>query len=133
MQKKYKIEIDDDDDYGMSKLIQELESGVQIPHLDLDAYTEDGGRISVFESAGNILSSIFGEDNVDVDEEEDTVGGEITVYVTDIVLQGEKLSSFVRSLKSANEVEFTSFNDGHTEIGLIYTDLRIKKVFDYES
>ena len=133
MQKKYKIEIDDDDDYGMSKLIQELESGVKIPHLDLDAYTEDGGRISVFESAGNILSSIFGEDNVDVDEEEDTVGGEITVYVTDIVLQGEKLSSFVRSLKSANEIEFTSFNDGHTEIGLIYTDLRIKKVFDYES
>ena len=133
MQKKYKIEIDDDDDYGMSKLIQELENGVKIPHLDLDAYTEDGGRISVFESAGNILSSIFGEDNVDVDEEEDTVGGEITVYVTDIVLQGEKLSSFVRSLKSANEIEFTSFNDGHTEIGLIYTDLRIKKVFDYES
>ena len=73
------------------------------------------------------------DDNVNVNKENDTIGGEITVSTTDVVLYGENLTLFTHALRSANEIEFTSFVDGHTELGLIYTDLMSEGVNQYEN
>lgn len=132
MAKKYKIDFDDEDCAGnLAKLLESVANVVG--EFDFGEYADDDLRIGVFTNAGNILKAIFNDKNqsVVVKKDSDTIGGEITISANDIVLSGESLELFVRCLRSANGVEFTSFNDGHTDIGLIYTDLMAKTRDEY--
>lgn len=129
MGKKYKIEYDDDDRSLYQLLADAVAQGIIVEPLNFDDYIDDDRRVNVFRGAGQILKGIFNEagQNVDVQKDTDTIGGEITVSLNDISLSGLELEGFLRAVCSANSVEFSAFTDGHTEIGLIYRDLQIKR------
>lgn len=134
MTRRYKIDINDVNSFRdvVDKLAR---AGVAIESSDIRDFVENERRITVFENAGETMRKIFyrKDDNVNVNKENDTIGGEITVSTTDVVLYGENLTLFTHALRSANEIEFTSFVDGHTELGLIYTDLMSEGVNQYEN
>ena len=131
MAKKYKIDIKEAGDYkSLAEIVIELRKrGIDIEPFSMDTYADNYQRISVFNSAGVVLESVFNgdEQSVAVHLEDDTVGGEISVLAVDAVLVGDDLGAFIAAIESANEIEFSSSTDGHSEFNLIYTDLKERR------